>query len=40
MATKRGYLSNILAAKIDKFQSKLSFYSKGEIKGASIRNIH
>ena len=30
----------ILEAEIDKFLSKLSFYSKGEIKGVSLRNIH
>ena len=38
---RRGAISIIfLEAQIDKFLSKISFYSKGEIQGVSIRNIH
>ena len=38
---RRGAISIIfLEAQIDKFLSKLSFYSKGEIKAVSKRNIH
>ena len=38
---RKGAISIIfMEAKIDKFLSKLSFYSKGEVKGGSIRIIH
>ena len=37
---EKGYSVIFLEAYIAKFLSRLSFYSKGEIKGVSIRNIH
>ena len=40
MAAKRAISIIFLEALIDKFLSKVSFYSKGEIKGVSIRTIH